>query len=246
MEEYSYSKLTRFEECPLSYMRKYINLEEPYSHGITESGLFMHNLLEMYENGILKKEELLKYFEDNFDRNITSTTSLKMSETFSKDMYGLYYTGYHKYLEEFDGIKDCKEIIDVENEFHLTYNNDYNITGKIDLVFINNDNELCILDHKSKNKFKSKKDQAKYARQLYIYAWASNIIYGKYPKWLIFNMLRGDYIYIEFNKDDMNESLEWFNNTVQEIRDSITYDANKDTFYCWNWCCLDECELCNM
>ena len=28
MEEYSYSKLTRYEECPLSYMRKYLNKEE--------------------------------------------------------------------------------------------------------------------------------------------------------------------------------------------------------------------------
>lgn len=246
MEEYSYSKLTRFEECPLSYMRKYLNNEETESHGITECGLFMHNLLEKYEKNELNKDELLQYFEENFDKNVISTMVLKMSKDFSKDMYGLYYSGFHDYLENFNGIVDCKKIIDIEKEFHIVYNNDFSITGKIDLVFYNENNELCVLDHKSKNKFKSKKDQAQYAKQLYLYAWASKELYNTYPKWLIFNMMRGNPVHIEFNKEDMDKTLQWFNNTVQEIRESITYDANKDSFYCWNWCGLGTCELCDL
>lgn len=246
MEEYSYSKLTRYEECPLSYMRKYLNEEETGSHGITECGLFMHNLMEKYEKGELKKEDLIPYYNENFDKAVVSTMDLQMSETFSKNMYSLYHDGFLNYLENFDGIPNCKEIIDVEKEFHIIYNDDYSITGKIDLVYKDTDDNLCVLDHKSKNKFKSKKEQAQYARQLYLYAWASKELYNSYPKKLVFNMLRGEPIYIDFNKDDMNSTLEWFDSVVQNIRNTITYDANKNTFYCMNWCTLGQCNLCDL
>lgn len=245
MEEYSYSKLTRYESCPLAYMRKYLNGEKQQSHGITECGLFMHDLLERYERGELKLEEMLPYFEENFYNSIKSDTHLKLSENFSKDMYPLYYNGFLEYLQNFNGIKDCKEIIDVEKEFHLQYN-DYIITGKIDLVFVDKYNNFCVLDHKSKNKFKNKKEQSEYARQLYLYAWASKTLYGKYPQKLIFNMLRGEYIYIPFKENDMFKALEWFDKTVNDIRTTITYDAKEGTFFCNNFCSLDKIDLCTL
>ena len=114
MEEYSYSRLTRFIDCPLSYMRKYLNAEVPESHGITEGGLFMHNLLEMYERGKIDKDGMIDYFKKNYEKEVTSTCNLQMSENFSKDMYYLYYNGYLNYLENFNGIEDCKKIVDVE------------------------------------------------------------------------------------------------------------------------------------
>lgn len=243
MEEYSYSKLTRFEDCPLSYMRKYLNEEVPESHGITECGLFMHHILEEYERGNMTKEELVPYYQENFDKAVVSTMRLQMSPTFSKDMYGLYYKDCLNYLENFTGIEDCNKIIDVEREFHLPYN-DYSITGKIDLVFNNNEGQLVVLDHKSKKKFKSKKDQAHYARQLYLYAWACKSLYDQYPDVLVFNMLRGEPIYIPFNADDMYKALNWFNEMVIQIRNAITFDAKVDTFYCNAFCLLGRCDLC--
>ena len=58
-----------------------------------------------------------------------------------------------------------------------------------------------MLDHKSKGKFKSKKEQAEYARQLYVYAKYVKEKYGKFPKVLIFNMFNaGELIKIPFNK----------------------------------------------
>ena len=243
IEEYSYSKLTRFEDCPLSYMRKYLDEEVPDSHGITECGLFMHHILEEYEKGNMQLDELVPYYEENFDKQVVSTMRLQMSETFSKDMYGLYYNDCLEYLKNFTGIPNCKTIVDVEKEFHLPYN-DYSITGKIDLIFRDNDNKLIVLDHKSKKKFKSKKDQAHYARQLYLYAWACKSLYGTYPDVLMFNMLRGEPIYIEFDADSMQEALDWFDDTVKQIRNAITFDANVGTFYCNAFCLLGRCELC--
>ena len=79
MEEYSYSRLTRFIDCPLSYMRKYLNAEVPESHGITEGGLFMHNLLEMYERGKIDKDGMIDYFKnyDNVECNVGGVSSFK-------------------------------------------------------------------------------------------------------------------------------------------------------------------------
>lgn len=224
-------------------MRKYLDEEVPDSHGITECGLFMHHILEEYEKGNMKLEELVPYYEENFDRQVVSTMRLQMSKDFSKDMYSLYYNDCLNYLNNFTGIPNCKEIVDVENEFHLPYS-DYSITGKIDLTFRDNDGKLIVLDHKSKKKFKSKKDQAHYARQLYLYAWACKSLYGTYPDVLMFNMLRGEPIYIEFNEENMQEALDWFDNTVKQIRNAITFDANVDTFYCNAFCLLGRCELC--
>ena len=155
-------------------MRKYLDEEVPDSHRITECGLFMHHILEEYEKGNMQLDELVPYYEENFDKQVVSTMRLQMSETFSKDMYGLYYNDCLEYLKNFTGIPNCKTIVDVEKEFHLPYN-DYSITGKIDLIFRDNDNKLIVLDHKSKKKFKSKKDQAHYARQLYLYAWEKGL-----------------------------------------------------------------------
>lgn len=243
METYSYSRIKRYEDCPLSYYRKYMNNEEPDMHGITEAGLFMHELLEGYEKNEKTLNELLPYFEDNFYNNIKHTTSLQMSNDYSKDMYSLYYNGFHDYLEHFEGIPDCKEILCVEYAFDEQYT-DFCIQGKIDLVYKNNKDELCILDHKSKNKFKTKKEQADYARQLYTYAWAWHKVKGEYPKWLVFNMLRGEPIYIEFNEKDMQAALDWFVEMISEIRNTFIYEAKPDTFYCNNFCLLGRSELC--
>jgi len=225
-------------------MREYLNGERPASHGVTESGTFMHNVMEKYFKGELKQDELVEYFIANFDKEVPSTMSLQMTDTFSKDMYGLYYQGYLKYLQEFKGIPNLKQIVDIEKWFELPHK-DYILNGRIDLVYRDNDDNLYVLDHKSKSKFKSKKDRAQYARQLYLYAAAAKVLYGEYPKQLVFNLMRGEFVYIDFNEKDLEATLAWVEKTVEDIRDVITYDAKPDTFFCRNWCGLEPCELCN-
>lgn len=244
METYSYSRLTHFEECPLSYMREYLNGEVPASHGVTESGTFMHNVMEKYFKGELKKDELVDYFMANFNKEVPSSMTLQMTDTFSKDMYSLYYQGYLKYLQEFEGIPNCHEIVDIEKWFEVPHK-DFIINGRIDLIYRDKDNNLFVLDHKSKSKFKSKKDKAQYARQLYLYAMATKMLYGEYPKQLVFNLMRGDFVFIDFDEKELEKTLAWVEKTVEDIRDVITYDANPDTFFCRNWCGLSPCELCH-
>ena len=51
-------------------MRKYLDEEVPDSHGITECGLFMHHILEEYEKGNMQLDELVPYYEENFDKQV--------------------------------------------------------------------------------------------------------------------------------------------------------------------------------
>lgn len=243
METYSYSKITRFESCPLSYMRKYLDNEELSSHGITECGLFMHDLMEKYGRKEIAKEDLVEYFEENFYDNIKSTTRLQISESFSKDMYSLYYDGFLEFLENFEDIKNLKKIVDVEKSFTLPYK-DYQITGKIDLVYRDVDDNLIFLDYKSKKKFKDKKEKVKYSMQLYIYSYFAKELYGEYPTQIVFSMMRGEPVFIKFSEEDMMSAMEWFDSNVKKIRNSIYYPATPDTFYCRNWCGLDKCDEC--
>lgn len=62
----------------------------------------------------MQLDELVPYYEENFDKQVVSTMRLQMSETFSKDMYGLYYNDCLEYLKNFTGIPNCKTIVDVE------------------------------------------------------------------------------------------------------------------------------------
>lgn len=244
MESYSYSRLTRFEECPLSFMRRYLEDEtEGKSHGITEFGLFMHKIMEKYALGKLKPEDLVAYYTKHVKEAVKSDTTLHMSATFTKDLYDLYYEGFLQFLINFDGFDDGLIIKDVEKKVSLKYK-DFELVGVIDLILEDANGDIYILDHKSKNKFKSKKEQAQYARQLYIYAYFVKEVYGKYPKGLLFNMMRGTVVRIPFKEDDMFAALTWVEDTVAEIRDTITYKANPDTFFCMNWCGLQKDKFC--
>lgn len=247
METYSYSKLKRFKECPASYFKHYLNGEKTMSHGVTEFGLFMHKIMEKYFKKELKLEDMKQYFEDNLWKNIHSSTILNMSADFSKDMYSTYKDGFEKYLEEFKGIAGLVSLDDVkavEEYFEFLVDTGYMINGVIDLAFEDYEGNLIICDHKSKNKFKSKKECKEYARQLYLYAYAWNDMHGKYPKRLMFNMMRGKPVIIKFSEEDMNEALKWVDDTVKEIENTMVFEPNPDTFFCSNWCGLVRDELC--
>ena len=58
-------------------------------------------------------------------------------------------------------------------------------------------------------------------------------------------MLRGEIIYIDFSEEEMNNTLRWFADTVDEIRDTIVFEAHSGNFYCNNFCLLGRCELCD-
>lgn len=237
METYSFSKIHHFYDCPLSfYHHYYLEDKTLESHGTSEFGSFMHSILEKYEKGELKLEELTQYYEDNYEDNVKSSFVLSLSRNFSKDFSYDYYISGLDYLSNFQGFNDW-QILEAEYEFNEIIENKFILTGKIDLIARDKDGSIIICDHKSKKKFNSKKERAEYTKQLYLYSYAVYQKYGEFPKKLIFNMFRQDKKEeIDFNMEDYISTLDWLKNSVVEIEDCIDFYAKYGTFYCMNFC----------
>ena len=89
----------------------------------------------------------------------------------------------------------------------------------------------------SKSSFKSKKEQAEYARQLYLYALHVKKKYGKYPELLQFSMFRKNVVIeIPFDEKSLNEAVRWAKETVKEIRECWDFAPNCDEFFSENLC----------
>ena len=99
------------------------------------------------------------------------------------------------------------------------------------------DEDIPIQDYKSKSSFKNKREQAEYARQLYLYALFVKKKYGRYPDILRFMMFRKNMsIDIPFNESDLNEALSWARETVKEIRECWDFTPTCDEFFSENLC----------
>lgn len=239
---YSFSKLKCFFECKYYYYLHYFDScgMIPQSHGTSEFGSYMHKILEKYGNGSLDIYDLLPYYVDHYDENIVSDFTLRMSETFSKDMGGKYYQNGYDFLRDFNGFDF--QIIDTEKQFELEYKGKFRLNGQIDVV-AKKDDELIIVDYKSKGNWKNKKERYEYEKQLYIYSWAVKNIYGEYPKKMAFFMFRlNKWSWIDFDIERLNEVMQWVESTVDEIESEIDFlpitqiDGEKFNFYCNNFC----------
>lgn len=229
LNSYSFSRLKTFYNCKLYYYLHYFDktLSE-VSHGTSEFGSFVHEILEKYAKGELEIYELLPYYEEHYKENIVSDFSLKMSETFSKDMGPKYYESGKRFLEDFTGFDF--NIIEAERQFNLLYKDKFYLNGKIDLIVTNKDGDIYLIDHKSKGNWKNKSEKQEYAKQLYLYAWAIKQIFGKYPKKMAFFMFRiNKWEWFDFSLKELHNTLSWVENVVEEIESEFDFSPELDS-----------------
>lgn len=237
MVKYSYSKIKNFKECKYGFYRNYYeNDKDKLNHGTSEFGSFSHEILEKYAKNELEDYEMLPYYLEHYDENVQSTMVLKMSENFSRDFSNDYFRSGKEYFESFDGFGDIN-VIEAEYEFNEVINDEFILTGKVDLIAEDSNGDLIIIDHKSKSKFKNKSEKEEYAKQLYIYAFAVHRKYGKFPKKLMFNMFRNkQWVEFDFNEEKYKETIQWVIDEVKEIESCIEFEPVRSGFYCDNFC----------
>ena len=249
LETYSYSKVKMFYSCKQAFYTRYFERPtELLNHGTSEFGSFMHEILEKYEKGELEIYDMLPYYIEHYNDAVKSSFVLNINANFSKDFSDNYYIDGIKYLENFEGFPQFN-ILEVEHEFEVNIEDKFLFNGKIDLIARNNDGELIILDHKSKSKFKNKKELNEYAKQLYLYAYAVKQEYGELPKKLYFNMFRtNELVEIDFDINDYQNAYNWLVSSVNEIENTFDFSPqeNEDPFYCLNFCPVkNQCEYIN-
>ena len=231
-ERYSFSKLSAFHTCKYGYKMTYIDHKKGIGNCFSSYGLEVHSIMERYAKGELTLWDLVGIYEWEFDAAVPE----KFPYTkYCKDMRKLYYDQGLEYLKNFAGYDDRK-ILEVESQFDYEID-DWTFNGVIDLVFEDKDGKLIIQDYKSKSSFKNKREQAEYARQLYLYALFVKKKYGRYPDILRFMMFRKNMsIDIPFNESDLNEALSWARETVKEIRECWDFTPTCDEFFSENLC----------
>lgn len=233
--DYSFSKINSFYSCPHGFYRKYFEREKGIGSEVADFGSFVHLILEKYAKNELKIDELLQYYIDNYDKHVKGDIILNFSG-FKKNLTKSYYQDGYNYFKSFQGFEGYK-ILGAEINFSEQMENGFIFDGQIDLLLEDKDGNLILCDHKSKKNFQSKKEKKEYTRQLYLYAYHITKKYGKPPKQLVFNMFRNEgFVVQDFNIDDYNEALGWFERCIEDIENEISFDAQPDTFYCLNFC----------
>lgn len=241
---WSYSRLTSFEHCKYEFYLNYIvsDNNEYLSEGnfYAETGSFVHEILAMIFEGKLTPDEASQYYVDNFDKNVFyKTRQSVMDKTYEN------CADYFAYVDF--GWLNNYEILGVETEVKSRING-YDFIGYIDLLLKDKrDRKLVILDNKSSEypfkqdgKVKSKLKQSfeSYKKQMYLYSYTVKEKYGEFPKELKWNHFKdgGKISTIPFKKEDFDDTIKWFVETIQSIEQEGDFEPNVDYFYCRNLC----------
>jgi len=246
---YSFSRLSTYHTCQYQYNEHYNNRKNGVGNTFASYGTMAHAILEEFSRKELEKEDLAKEYKERFEKECGDGISMSIPKKdggfFEKDLTDLYYNSGLAYFEDFNGWDDM-EVLGIEEHFDiLLKHNDVNFifNGFIDLV-TEKDNCLYVIDHKSKGKFKSKKEQAKYRRQLALYAIYAEHKWQKEVKEVWFNQFRiNTTMKYELTDKIVKEALDWASDTVKDIESEVMWLPNtSDAFYCKNLCDLrNEC-----
>lgn len=233
---WSYSRINNFVTCPYMWYMTYIKGFKGEQNAFASSGSFVHSILERYAKEELYIWDLLDEFVDNYDEQVP----YNFPPNKWVDLGEKNYNAGVEYFSNFEGFDDIGEIVGAEIKVTTDLEDwdcKYQFTGFIDLLLQDKDKEFIIMDHKSKSKFKSKKEQAEYAHQLYIYAKFIKEKYGKFPKMLMFNMFNAnDIVKIPFNEKEYNDAIYWCVDIINKIKQETKFEKNVDDFFCNNLC----------
>ena len=241
---YSYSQLTSFDECPYSFYLQRIEGLGQKSNGFAEQGSLIHDLIDQWAKGILKKEDLVPEYVRRYpDEVVTQFPRILAAKGYAEKTYeaGL------RYFETFDEFKGLK-IIGTETKFkNLICGRPF--VGIVDMVAEDEKTgELIVVDHKSKSyKSFTKNEDAMYRQQL-IYSQFVYEQYGRWPDMMMFNLFKEEGLRVSrsFTKTDFDDAMAWADGIMTKIENFEMLDwlAQKDEpdFFCQNLCNMrDHC-----
>lgn len=196
----SFSKLDKFNKCPLSYRIEYIDkVKVEFKENIHSAlGTLTHNLIDFGVLGDISREEMLKTFDERVE-SIYNKYEIKEEQP--------VVTSLRDFFKRSNFIENCKNK-NVKFEVPVYYKLksstdevDYYIVGFIDMVIENEDGTVDILDFKISNKsgYTGKKLQSA-LMQIYSYAYMFEYVYRKKVNKLGYHFLK----YCNLNFTDIN------------------------------------------
>lgn len=230
---WSYSAISTYETCPRAFKMIYIDGASRSQNAFAEWGSLMHKILELYYTDQIElfdlPEEYELRYEDYVKHRFPYNRFSNLNET--------YKASGRDFLAMFDDPFRQSEVVGVEQRFETKICG-YPFVGVIDLILRDkHTGYFTICDHKS-HKFKNKTEVADYTKQLYLYATYIKETYGDFPRKLIFNPLRSTegLIHAAFDPETYENTLRWFQTTVEKIYADETFLCRSNQFYCDNLC----------
>lgn len=209
----------------------YIDCVPRVENAFSQFGTFIHKILEEYYKGEKAIFELSEEYDNRYDQNV----KLTFPPNDYLDLTEAYRNDGRNYLDSFEGIFPFENVVSVEEKVATTIDG-REFVGVIDLV-VKDGEDYIICDHKTKKKFKTKKERKEYLRQLYLYSYYTTGKYQKTPVKLMFNLIRGNTQDEEkFVQAEMDKAIEWFVTTVQNIYLDEDFTAHVDDFFCNELC----------
>lgn len=210
---WSFSSVNTYNTCPQAFRFGYLDALPKVGNAFADWGTYVHSLMEAYFKGKLEFFELSQAYTEGYQDAVVCEFPLN---NFC-DLAERYYEAGKEYLDRFDGLFEGCEILGVEKRVKIDIG-DRPFVGVIDLLVRGKDG-IYVIDHKTKSRFKSKKELAQYARQLYLYSLYVKQEYGEWPVKLIFHMVRsgGELVEVPFVEADVMEAKKWFLDTINAI-----------------------------
>lgn len=195
----SYSRIDVFKQCPYRYKLKYIDKNYTNTTSLAlQIGTLAHYCMEMKYSG-MPINDILTGLEVGFKNNNEVIKGL--NELIEEYPFEFYEVNEKSGMSVEDKIKVLNnklkneitdedwEVIGLEKEFEIVFNNKARIKGFIDRIDKNKKTgEIRVIDYKTNNKEYDKKDLAT-PLQMYIYSLACYEMYGIYPSECIYDML---------------------------------------------------------
>ena len=132
--EWSYSRLTAYEDCPYAWLQKYIFGVEGKSKFFAEYGSFMHSILQLYLTGKLKKEQLTTYYLTHFLSQVSAKAP-------TSKIYSSYFEQGRQYLKVLSFPQ--RNILRVEDKMKFNFAG-YPFVGVVDVVSEDENGKLYI------------------------------------------------------------------------------------------------------
>jgi CRISPR/Cas system-associated exonuclease Cas4 (RecB family) len=232
---WSYSRLNAYHTCPYMFYLQYIKEYQGIPSAFGLFGSFVHSILEKYFKGELLVFELSEYYKENFDKEVY----VDFPPNAYVDLRQRYFETGLDFFNNFNGYENLK-ILEVEPEVNFKIAK-YCMRGFIDLLARDQDNNLIIIDHKTRSEFKSRKELDEYLRQLYLYSIPIVEKYKEYPKELILNMIKEKRdIKVEYNTKKLEEAKMWVIHTIDTIKNDNEFKAKPSQFFCDYICSVIE------
>lgn len=198
----SYSRIDCFKSCPMKYKFKYVDKNYTETTSLALSlGTLAHRAFELkYQpNQTMSLDEIWQGFLNGFDVDGKHMSGWnELVDEYGFEIYEVdAKTGTSvedrvnvmkdKFFNE--TIEDEWEVIGLEKEFLITFNNKAKIKGFIDRVDRNKvTGDIRVIDYKTNRKLYDNK-QLPSSLQFYIYALACKELYGQYPVECVYDML---------------------------------------------------------